>query len=603
MSADPRIVEAAGEWYRAEHNTKTEIVLRLASELGVSYSTAYRRIGEVAPKRPRKRRSDAGSCAMTEREAELIWAMVRETTRQTGTGAMTVMDAVNTLRANGHIEAARIDKATGEWKPYSESVIRKALRGFGYSLDVMTAPSPTTRLSSPHPNWCWQIDASVSRQFYLADSSAEVMDKAVYYRGKPGNFTKIAERRIWRYCVTDHCSGCIEVFYVQGAESGANVIASLIHAMTRRAGGTMHGVPRFLMTDPGSGMIAAPVKNFLAALGVEHLPHAQGAANVTGQVENAHYLVERHFEALLKLQSPVTSIAEINALAQQWARAFNATRPHSRHGMTRRDGWLRITPEQLVLAPEIEVLKQLPNSTPQKCKVRNWMVRYGGATYDLRGFPGGLGNGQEVLVVRNALDADKASVRVLLKDADGNVSHFIAPRESYKDETWGFPTYAAEIGTEFKSAPESPADARNKALERLAMDVATDQDAKAARKAKRVSFGGAIDPMKHIRDVNAAIPEALPRAGTQSQVEAPAIAERQIAPEPIRAELPALNHVEAAMRLKPLVERAGAQWDGSMYARTEQRWPDGVPVDEVEAWAEVLATPERGGLRIVGGVA
>ena len=601
MAADPRIVEAAGEWWRAGHGTKSEVVQRLAAELGVSYATAYKRIGEVAMKRPRKRRSDAGSCAITEREAELIWAMVRETTRQTGTGALTVMDAVNTLRANGQIEAARVDKATGEWKPYSESVIRGALRRFGYSLDVMTAPSPTTRLSSPHPNWCWQIDASVSRQFYLADSGSQVMDKAVYYRGKPGNFTKIAERRIWRYCVTDHCTGCIEVFYVQGAESVANVIATLIHAMTRRAGGTMHGVPRYLMTDPGSGMIAAPVVNFLTSLGVQHFPHAQGAANVTGQVENAHYLVERHFEALLKLQTPVTSIAEINELAQQWARAFNATRPHSRHGMTRRDGWLRITPEQLVLAPEIEVLKQLPNSTPKECTVRDWMVTFGGATYDVRHIPGGLENRQKVLVVRNALDSDKASVRVLLKDAEGNVSHFIAPRHDLTG--WGFLVSAAEIGTEFKSAPDSPADARNKAIERLAMDVQTDADAKAARKSKRLSFNGAIDPMKHIRDVNAAIPEALPRAGTPSQVEAPAIAERQIAPPPVRAERAALNHVEACMRLKPLVERAGVAWSPDMYARTAQRWPDGVPVDDVESWAVALATPDRGGLRIVGGAA
>ena len=72
---------------------------------------------------------------------------------------------------------------------------------------------------------------------------------------------------------------------------------------------------------------------------------------------------------------------------------------------------------------------------------------------------------------------------------------------------------------------------------------------------------------------------------------------------PIRAELPALNHVEAAIRLKPLVERAGQAWTADMYARTAQRWPDGLPIDEVEAWAEALAKPERGGLRIVGGAA
>lgn len=572
---------------------------RLATDLGISVATAYRQIESLEFKKPRKQRSDAGDIALSATDAQKIWASVRETTRMTGTGSLPVMEVVNLLRAAGEIQAARIDTDTGEWVALSEAAIRRGLRQHGYTFALMTAPSPTTRLRSPHPNWCWQIDASVSRQFYLADSGAQVMDKAVYYRGKPGNFTKIAERRIWRYCVTDHCTGCIEVFYVQGAESGANVIATLIHAMTRRSGGTMHGVPRIVMSDPGSGMVAAPVINFMESLGIRHLPHATGAANVTGQVENAHYLVERNFEALLKFREPVTSIAEINALAQEWARHFNATQVHSRHGMTRRDAWLRITPAQLVFAPEIDVLKQLPNSTPKACTVRDWMVRFDGGLYDLREIPGGLENGQKVMVVRNALDTVKASVRVVIKGEDGNPVHFIAPRHDLTE--YGFLTSAAQIGTEFKSAPESPADARNKALERLAMDVATDDDAKAARKAKRLAFGGKVDPMKHIREANAAVPEALPRAGTPSNVAAPPIAERRIEPAPIRAELPPLNHVEAAIRLKPLVERAGQAWLPEMYARTAQRWPDGLPIDDVEAWAAVLATPERGGLRIVGG--
>ena len=44
----------------------------------------------------------------------------------------------------------------------------------------------------------------------------------------------------------------------------------------------------------------------------------------------------------------------------------------------------------------------------------------------------------------------------------------------------------------------------------------------ANRKAKRLAFNGKVDPMKHIRDANARIPEALPRAGTPSNVQAPA---------------------------------------------------------------------------------
>lgn len=93
-------------------------------------------------------------------------------------------------------------------------------------------------------------------------------------------------------------------------------------------------------------------------------------------MENAHYLVETHFEAALKLREPVSSLEEINTLARMWSRAFNATRVHTRTGLTRRDGWLRISSEQLVLAPPVPVLRQMATTAPKDCTVRDCMVRF-----------------------------------------------------------------------------------------------------------------------------------------------------------------------------------------------------------------------------------
>ena len=179
--------------------------------------------------------------------------------------------------------------------------------------------------------------------------------------------------------------------------------------------------------------------------------------------------------------------------------------------------------------------------------------------------------------------------------------HYIAPRIGRDD--WGFLDSAAQVGTEYRTAPETPADAARKELDRLAMQVHTDAEAAVARKAKRVAFGGQVDPMKHLREAN--VTPSLPRSGRIAQVDAPQVlAAQRIEPAPIRAELPPLNHVEAAMRLKPLVEAAGSAWSPDHYARTAQRWPEGLPVDQVESWAHTLAAPDRGGLRLVeGGVA
>lgn len=597
MAADALIEAAASELLAARHGNKGRIVERLAEQMGCSLQTAHRRLSAVvAAVKPRKRRADAGRMALSRDEAVEIAALIEETRRLTGTGTLPVEEAVEILRANDRIQAARVDDTTGEWAPLSTSSICRAIRYYGFHSSVLMAPTPATRLSSPHPNYLWQSDASVSRQFYLADDGTQVMDKRVFYRGKPQNFGKIAERRLWRYVVTDHASGCIEVFYVQGAESSANLLASLMHTMTHRPNGTMHGIPKMLMMDPGSAVTAGPTRNFLASAGIEPIINEVGNARAKGQVENAHYIVERHFEAALKLRAPVTCLEEINVLAQQWARAYNATRIHGRTHMTRRDGWLRIKPEELVLAPSLAILKQLAVTSPKPCTVRDGFIRFKGHHYDVRGVPD-LINRQRVSVVANALDPD-GSVRVLVPGAgDNQLVHYLAARVLH--DTWGFVSHAAQVGTEYKSLPETPADAARKELDRVAMEVHTDAEAAVARKSKRLAFGGNVDPMKHLRDV--VIAPALPRAGTASTVEAPVVAAQRIEPEPVRAEMAALNHVEAAMRIKPLVERAGAAWTPEMYARTAGRWPNGVPVDEIESWAVVLAIPERSGLRLVEG--
>lgn len=602
MSAEILLRSAASELLAAKHGEKRRIVETLAQQLGVSVPTAFRRLSSFTSlMKPRKRRSDAGVLTLSRTEAVTIAALVEETRRLTRTGALKVEEAVDILRANGRIEAARIDQGTGEYLPLSTSAICRALRHYGLHRDQLAAPTPAARLSSPHPNHLWQIDASISRQFYLAKDGTREMSRVAFYRGKPGNFAKIADQRLWRYVITDHASGALELFYVLGAESSVNMLAALMHAMTQRANGTLHGIPKLLMMDPGSAGVATSSANFLSACGIEPIVNEVGNARAKGQVENAHYLVETHFEAALKLRAPVTSLEEINGLAQEWARAFNATRIHTRHGMTRRDAWLRITSEQLVLAPPLETLRQLANATPKGCTVRDGMVRFKGSVYDVRGVPG-LVNGQRVNVVANAMDT-AGSVRVLMPGLeDTRPVHYIARRIGYKDDVWKFLDTAAEAGTEFRGMPETPADAARKELERVAMEVRTDAEAAAARKAKRIAFGGTIDPMKHVREAHVA--PALPRAGSAATVDVPVVAAQRIEPEPVRAELAALNHVEAAMRLKPLIERAGQAWTPDMYARTAARWPEGVPVDQVEAWAAELATPERMGLRmIVGGVA
>jgi transposase InsO family protein len=587
------LADAARAHAAAGRGAQTAIVQQLADRLGVSMQTAYNRLREAATMSPRQRRKDAGDHTMSRNEAILVSSLIESSRRETGTGQLTIERAVQLLRGSGEIVAGRVDETTGEFMPLSVSAVSRAMRHYRVHPDQLAAPTPATRMKSPHPNWCWQIDASVSRQFYLADDGLKVMSLREFYRGKPGNFVKINDRRLWRYAVTDHASGYIEAMYVLGAESAANAVAMLIYAMTNRAEGCMHGVPVWLMTDPGSAMTSQIVKRFLSALGVKLQINEVGNARAKGQVENAHYLIERDFEASLKFREPVTSLEQINSLISRWSRFYNATAVHSRTGVTRRDGWLRISASQLIEAPPVNVLTALPTTEPKSCTVRDYSIRFRGKVYDVSGLDGVL-NGGKLSVMINPFDA--ASVRVLLRGEDGRETHFLAPAREYDD--YGFESNAAEICTEFRGVPETPVDAARKEIERLSMGVATDAEAAAALKHKRVPFAGRIDITKAW---DAEIPQHIPRASTPSDVAGPGV----LTPSPVvpidrpRYEPRRWAFLESVVELKRRIEDRGGSWDKEThYARALARWPDGLTEDEFDAAVVQLMAPA---LRAISG--
>lgn len=109
-----------------------------AQELGVSLATLYRKLEAVSVKPTRKRRSDAGKTELKLEEAKLISAVLVEAMRRNGKRLMSVKQAVEMLRANGKIGAARIDEETGEVSPLSENTITRALREYKLHPDQIS---------------------------------------------------------------------------------------------------------------------------------------------------------------------------------------------------------------------------------------------------------------------------------------------------------------------------------------------------------------------------------------------------------------------------------------------------------------------------------
>lgn len=577
-----RLVAVALAARKAGHGGKGAIYDAACRDLRMSRATLMKKLKEVSVMAQRKRRSDAGQSALTRDEAMLISAVLMESTRKNGKRLYSVADAVETLRANAMIRAEYMDTATGELRPLSESTVHRALRMYGLHPDQLLAPAPVTELASDHPNHVWQIDASLCVLYYLkpsADARANglrVMDAEEFYKNKPKNVARIAADRVWSYEITDHASGWIYVEYVMGAESGENLCTVLINAMQERGGhDLLHGVPKVLFMDPGSAGMASMTRNLGRALGIEIIAHKAGNARATGQVENARNIIERKFEPGLKFQ-PVNSLDELNALAKKWRSHFNATAEHRRHGMTRSQAWMAIRADQLIKAPSVEVCRELAVATPESRKVTPKLrVSFQGREYDVSTVPGVM-VGEKVMVTRNPWRDDAAQV-VLVGEDGHEVFHVV--NEVQKTE-FGFSTAAARINESYKRHADTPAQTALKDIEQLVTGTDSQAAAEAARKAKSLPFGGQLDPYKHIDD--ATLPTYLPRRGTAHDLVAP------------KVELPPLSHVDAAKQIKPRVESAGGEWTADRFRWLQQRYPAGVPQDQLDTIVAELSGPRAG---------
>lgn len=578
-----RLVDLARAVEVAPHGQRTELCRTAAVELGMSLPTIYRKLREVTVNPPRKRRTDAGQTTLSEQEAYLISALLLESIRANNKQLSTVERAVERLRSNGKILAGRVDEKTGEFVPLSISSITRALRTYRLHPDQLLQPEPAVSLASRHPNHVWQIDASISTQFYLDDDGAKTMNQAEFYDGKPTNLKKIERKRLWRYVITDHTSGTIYVQYVLGAESAENLCNVLICCMQKRGeNDPFHGVPFIIMTDPGAAMTSAIFRNLCKALSIELIINKVGNARAKGQVEQAHNIVEREFESALKLQKAET-LEQINGWAGQWMRYHNATAIHTRHRRTRYGQWLTVQADQLRLAPSVEVCRELAVTAPETRKVNDFLqVSYRGGQFDVSSIPQVM-VGDTLLITRNPW-RDEDSAQVVLTNEDGREAFHVVERIAV--DANGFKATSAIIGETFKSHADTPAQKARKTIEQLVTGSESQEEAAAARKARALPFNGEIDPHKHITDT--VLPSYMPRRGVASPITTPTV------------EIQPLSHVEAAKLLRG---QMGSAWTADSMAWLKTNYPNGVPEEQLDAITQQLRMPARPGLRVVGGVA
>lgn len=578
-----QLVAIAQQARSLPHGTRTLFYDQWSRQLNMSRQTLLRKLKGVSMSKTRKRRDDAGVVSLELGEAQHISTFLMECIRKNDKRNATIKHTVELLRANGVIKAVRIDKETGEEIPLSDDAIARALRNYGLHLDQLLQPTPAIALRSAHPNHVWEVDASISAQFYMATSGSKAIDPTQVYAGKPENVKKIEKQRLWRYVITDHTSGTLYVEYVLGAETSENLTNVFINAMQKRhEHDPFHGVPLVMMTDPGAAMTSAMFRNLCKGLGVDLIINKVGNARAKGQVEQAHNIVERLFESRLAIQK-ANSLEEVNELAWRWMRYYNATAIHTRHGLTRFGNWLKILPEQLRFAPTVEVCRDLAISNPETRVVNNYLhVSFRGSQFDVADIPD-IGVGQELLVVRNPW-RDEDGAQIVLRDENGREVFY--PVEKVVKDVNGFNETGAMIGKEFKAIKQTTGEKNSQTLEQIATGTSSVGESESARKAKQRVMAH-VNPHADVEQFKSA--EYMPKRGTDLDFDAPQVVTK------------ALTHVDAAVLLR---QRMGNLWQGAKHFKyLQDEYAEGVPSEALDTVEEALRNPPKAaaGLKVVGG--
>ncbi|MUT41085.1 transposase [Acinetobacter baumannii] len=566
--------EVAANLQAAGHGQKGEIIATACKYLDVSRPQLYRDLETVGFKSERKQRSDKGKTVVPTEVAEMIGGMVHVATRANGKKTLPITTALDMLVADG--KAPKVSAAT---------VARVMKQNMCHPKQLAT-PSAHTQQKSLHPNHVWQVDASVCVLFYLPKGGMQVMDEKKFYKNKPANVKKIENDRVIRYVMTDHYSGSIYVEYVYGSESSENLIEIFLNAIQKRsAQEPMHGVPNILYTDKGCANTSGLFRNLLERLDVTFIPHATGNSQAKGQVENAQNIVETQFEGRLRFMQ-INNIQELNAQATAWRMYWNETKIHSRTKRSRNAVWQTIKPEQLRIAPPMELCRELISTVPVEKTVKaNLTVShaiqgYGSQDYDVRHVDGVYPKAKLQIVV-NPYRAP--CIDVLTKDQHGNDVIFTC--EPMQVDWVGFGNDAAIIGEEIKAMPQSKIDENRKRILKKAYDAETLEQVDKAIAKKKPAYDGQLNAMADVTAVE--VPTYINRAGEQMQTE---ISRRQVAP---------VNLIQAAKQIRGLV---GDLWTPECMAALKKSYPNGeVPQDVIPEIAEgIKAATQKPKLRVVG---
>ncbi|EDK06861.1 hypothetical protein [Haemophilus influenzae] len=281
-------------------------------------------------------------------------------------------------------------------------------------------------------------------------------------------------------------------------------------------------------------------------------------------------IVERQFESGLRFMN-VSGLAELNQLAHQWMRYFNAKAVHSRHGMTRYSAWQKIHAKDLIYPPSREICQELMiTALTERLVTDKLEISFENHRYDVRDVPD-VKIGEKITVGKNPYRPECVQVhcfeQVFADDGSMSLKPYWVVLEPVKINELGFRVDAAIIGEEYKAHRKTAFETNKEQAEQLAYGVETEDELKRAKKANKPLFNGEINPYQHIENTD--LNWYMPKKGQ----------EHELTTNARRVEQKPMSVVEFAKNGKA---RWGELWNGECYQWVNGRYPQGVPPLEAE---------------------
>lgn len=446
------------ELKEAKASGRKAILARYQGLYGFSEAQLYRIAKNHGFATGRKQRADKGIGILAEEQIEFIAATLYKCGRENKGAFMPIENAMEFAIDNGIMLRGEVSLAT----------VQRQLRERELSKKQLNAPTPHVDMRSLHPNHVHLVDVSTCIQYYLDDGGMKIMREDEFYKNKFENFKKV-KVPLQRYILTDHFSGFMFVhYYLAAGETAENLFDFICRAWEAKseANFPFHGVPFAMLMDGGSRAKAKALGGFWEGLGIDIIAGLPGNSRRQGSVETSHKIWEEWFETRLRID-PASSIEDLNRKTRGFCIWMNATREHTRTGMTRMSCWLMIKQEQLRELPERSLLQDLMNKSEETRTVTNHRITVDNMEFQLKHI--GIPHGTKVKVIKNLFKWKDGIITV----SYDNQLYEVKAIDKLSPELGGFNATAAVIGMEYKAQPETATQKAKKRLDELATGTRT----------------------------------------------------------------------------------------------------------------------------------